>query len=85
MDSSTPETFVLAIGAPRDFIFLGQELLPILFSRVFSAVGEELYATEVYLNRTVPRVASLAAEDFARIALVLFVILVAIFRWIGSL
>jgi hypothetical protein len=43
MDSSTPETFVLAIGAPRDFVFLGQELLPLLYSRILSSVGDRLY------------------------------------------
>ncbi|MFX0115832.1 MAG: hypothetical protein ACFFB3_14880 [Candidatus Hodarchaeota archaeon] len=43
MDSSTPETFVLAIGAPRDFVFLGQELLPLLYSRILSSVGDKLY------------------------------------------
>ncbi len=49
------------------------------------AVGEELYATEVYLNRTGTKVASLAAEDLARIALILLVVIVAILRWIGAL
>jgi hypothetical protein len=49
------------------------------------AVGEELYATEVYLNRTAPKLVSLAVEDLVRIILILFVILVAILRWIGAL
>ncbi len=43
MDASTLETFVLAIGAPRDFIFLGIELLGLLYSRILSVIGEKLY------------------------------------------
>ncbi len=43
MDSSTPETFVLVIGAPRDFVFLAEELLPLLYSRLISSVEDRLY------------------------------------------
>jgi hypothetical protein len=49
------------------------------------AVGEELFATAVYLDRTRPREASLVAEDTARLALILLVILLAILRGIGVL
>jgi hypothetical protein len=49
------------------------------------AVGEELYATEVYLNPSGPRVTSLAVEDIARIALILFVIVAAVLRLLGAL
>jgi hypothetical protein len=48
-------------------------------------VGEELFATSVYLDRTTARVASLVTEDVARIVLVLFAILYALLRLVGAL
>jgi hypothetical protein len=48
-------------------------------------VGEELYATDAYLNRGVAKLASLVAEDVARIILILFVIILAILRVSGVL
>ncbi|MFW9917145.1 MAG: hypothetical protein ACFFGZ_16180, partial [Candidatus Thorarchaeota archaeon] len=43
MDSSTPETFVLAIGAPRDFVFIAEEVLPLLYSQLRASVEDRLY------------------------------------------
>ena len=48
-------------------------------------VGEELFATSVYLDRTPAKVASLAAEDVARVALIVFIIAVAVIRLAGTL
>jgi hypothetical protein len=48
-------------------------------------IGEELYATDAYLNRTAIKLASLAAEDVARIILILSVLLFAFFRMLGAL
>jgi hypothetical protein len=81
---------IAGTGADADLIQISgtdsAQALSILYTSADQvAVGEELYATEVYLNRTGPRVISLAAEDIARIALILFVIIVAIFRWLGAL
>jgi hypothetical protein len=50
-----------------------------------TVVGEELFATGVYLNPTVAKLASLAAEDVARITLILFLIFIAFFRLAGTL
>jgi hypothetical protein len=81
---------IAGTGADADLIQISgtdnTQALSILYTSADQvAVGEELYASEVYLNRTGPRVISLAAEDIARIALILFVIIVAIFRWVGAL
>jgi hypothetical protein len=46
-------------------------------------VGEELYATSAYLNRTKAKLVSLAAQDVVRIFLILFVIIVAFLRLLG--
>jgi len=46
-------------------------------------IGEELYATDAYLNRTAAKLISLAAEDVARTILILFIILFALFRLAG--
>lgn len=48
-------------------------------------VGEELYATGAYLNRTAVKLASLVAEDLARIFLILAVIVFAFLRVLGAL
>jgi hypothetical protein len=48
-------------------------------------VGEELYATGGYLDRTAAKLASLAAEDVVRILLILFIIFAALFRWVETL
>jgi hypothetical protein len=48
-------------------------------------VGEELYATSAYLNRTKAKLVSLAAQDVVRIVLILFVIIVAFLRLLGAL
>jgi hypothetical protein len=48
-------------------------------------VGEELYATDAYLNRTAVKLASLVAEDLARIFLILAVIVFAFLRVLGAL
>lgn len=48
-------------------------------------IGEELFATGVYLHRARAKVASLAAEDIARIALIVFMIFVAFLRLVGVL
>jgi hypothetical protein len=48
-------------------------------------VGEELFATSVYLDRTPAKVASLAAEDIARVALIVFIVVVALARLAGTL
>jgi hypothetical protein len=47
-------------------------------------VGEELFAAGVYLDRTMAKVASLVAEDVARIILILVLILGAFFRLVGT-
>jgi hypothetical protein len=49
------------------------------------AIGEELYASSVYLDRAPARDASLVAEDLARIALILLVILLVFMRLMGAL
>jgi len=46
-------------------------------------VGEELFASGVYLDRTMPKVASLMTEDVARIVLILVIIVVALIRILG--
>jgi hypothetical protein len=49
------------------------------------AVGEELFASGVYLDPTPAKEASLVAEDLARVALILLVILIALFGLLGVL
>jgi hypothetical protein len=44
------------------------------------ALGEELYAIDAYLNRASEKLASLAAEDVARVILILFVIVSVLLR-----
>ena len=46
-------------------------------------VGEELYATEAYLNRVPAKLLSLVAEDVVRLALILFIIIFAALRMAG--
>lgn len=86
-----PEVGLIAgAGADANFIQISgsddPQALGILYTSADQvAVGEELFATEVYLNRTAPKVSSLAAEDVVRIVLILFVIIVAILRLAGVL
>jgi hypothetical protein len=47
-------------------------------------IGEELFATGVYLDRTVPKVASLVTEDVARIAIILIVVVGALLTLAGA-
>jgi len=47
-------------------------------------IGEELYATDTYLDRTMPKVMGLVAQDIARVILVVFIILFALFRIAGA-
>jgi hypothetical protein len=62
------------------------QALSILFTSTDSvAVGEELFASGVYLDQTPTKEASLVAEDLARGALILLIIFVAIFRLAGAL
>lgn len=48
-------------------------------------VGEDLFAVGVYLNRAAAKVASLVAEDVARVILILLFIFIAFFRLVGAL
>jgi hypothetical protein len=86
-----PEVGLIAgPGAGANFIQVSgtdsSQALSILYASADQvAVGEELYATEVYLNRTPFKLASLAAEDVARFVLILFVIIAAILRLVGAL
>jgi hypothetical protein len=48
-------------------------------------IGEELFATGAYLDRTPAKLASLAAEDVMRIILILFMIFFAFFRTLEAL
>jgi hypothetical protein len=86
-----PEVGLIAgAGADANLIQISgtdsSQALSILYTSADQvAIGEELFATEAYLNRTAPKVASLAAEDLARIVLILFVIIVAALRWMGAL
>lgn len=49
------------------------------------AIGEELYAVDAYLDRTPDKLACLAAEDVARIVLILFIIISASLKVFGVL
>jgi hypothetical protein len=85
-----PEVALIArAGAEADLVQIGgsddPQALAILHSNTDRVVvGEELYATGAYLERTAAKVASLAAEDLARIVLIVFVIVVAFIRLVGA-
>jgi hypothetical protein len=49
------------------------------------AIGEDLFAASVYLDQSANKLASLAAEDVARVILVLLLAFIAFFRLAGTL
>jgi hypothetical protein len=86
-----PEVGLIAhAGAEADLVQISgsddPQALAILHASTDNVVvGEELYATDAYLHRNAVKLASLVAEDVARIFLVLFVIIFAFFRVLGVL
>jgi hypothetical protein len=48
-------------------------------------VGEELYATDAYLNRIPAKLLSLVAQDVVRVMLILFIVILAALRMAGVL
>jgi hypothetical protein len=80
---------ISAAGVGTNMVQIGgtddPQALSILYSSADRVVvGEELFATGVYLDRTAARVASLVTEDVARIALVAFAVLYALLRLVGA-
>jgi len=86
-----PEVGLIArAGAEADLVQISgsddPRALAILYTSTdHMVVGEELFATGVYLDPTAAKLASLAAEDVARITLILFLIFIAFFRLAGTL
>lgn len=77
-------------GATANLVQIGgtddPQALSILYAGTDRAVvGEELYATDAYLNPTAAKLASLAAEDVVRIILILIVVIGAILNLLGAL
>jgi hypothetical protein len=86
-----PEVALIArAGAESNIAQIGGSDDPRALAMLYAStdhvvVGEELYATSTYLNPTPTKVASLAAEDIARLVLILFVISYAVLRLAGVL